>query len=145
MGFLKKLSVASYVLAASAVIALVALIVGVVSSSGEGFWTDEMGGVIAFTILAIVCAAAAILLSVKFGDNPLVSLVVLLVVLFLALSTCFMIMGKMDVMGTVMFSDLEKGFKPAEDACYIGLASSIIYIVASVVAAGGAFFKLARR
>lgn len=44
-----------------------------------------------------------------------------------------------------MFSDLEKGYKPAEDACYIGLASSIIYIVASVVAAIGAFFGLVRK
>ena len=81
----------------------------------------------------------------KFGEKPWVSAVVALTVLFFALATCFMIMGKMDVMGTVMFSDLEKGYKPAEDACYIGLASSIIYIVASVVAAIGAFFGLVRK
>lgn len=34
--------------------------------------------------------------------------------------------------------------KPAEDACYIGLASSIIYIIASVFAAVGAFFNVVR-
>ena len=145
MAIIKKMSVASYALALSVVVALVALIVGIVSCSGDGFWVDEMGGVIAFTIVGIVCGAGAVALAVKFGDKPWVSAVVALTVLFFALATCFMIMGKMDVMGTVMFSDLEKGYKPAEDACYIGLASSIIYIVASVGAAIGAFFGLVRK
>ena len=145
MTIFKKVSVASYILAFGAVIALIALIVGIVSCSGEGFWEDEMGGVIAFTVLGIVCAAGAIALAVRFGERPFVSAVVALAVLFFALATCFMIIGKMDVMGTVIFSGLEKGYKPAEDACYIGLASSIVYIAASLVASAGAFFRLVRR
>ena len=128
MTIFKKVSVASYILAFGAVIALIALIVG-----------------IAFTVLGIVCAAGAIALAVRFGERPFVSAVVALAVLFFALATCFMIIGKMDVMGTVIFSDLEKGYKPAEDACYIGLASSIVYIAASLVASAGAFFRLVRR
>lgn len=145
MTVFKKVSVASYVLALGVVIALVALIIGIVSCSGDGFWEDEMGGVIAFTVVGIVCAGVAVLSAVKFGEKPLVSVLVALTVLFFALATCFMIIGKMDVMGTVIFSDLEKGYKPAEDACYIGLASSIVYIVASLVAAAGAFFRLVRK
>ena len=115
------------------------------------FWL-EMFAVVAASISGVLVArehkldlVGAVALAVKFGEKPWVSAVVALTVLFFALATCFMIMGKMDVMGTVMFSDLEKGYKPAEDACYIGLASSIIYIVASVVAAIGAFFGLVRK
>ena len=132
MGIFKKLSVASYVLTISALIAFIAMIIGIVSCSGEGFWEDEMGAVITLTVFGIVFVAASIFLGVKFGDK------------FWLGALMFLIVGKMDVMGTVVFSDLEKGFKPAEDACYIGLASSIIYIIASVFAAVGAFFNVVR-
>lgn len=91
MAIIKKMSVASYALALSVVVALVALIVGIVSCSGDGFWVDEMGGVIAFTIVGIVCGAGAVALAVKFGEKPWVSAVVALTVLFFALATCFMI------------------------------------------------------
>lgn len=63
----------------------------------------------------------------------------------LVMAMRYIVLWGMTVVGMVMFSDLEKGYKPAEDACYIGLASSIIYIVASVVAAIGAFFGLVRK
>lgn len=144
MGIFKKLSVASYVLTISALIAFIAMIIGIVSCSGEGFWEDEMGAVITLTVFGIVFIAASIFLGVKFGDKFWLGALMFLIVLFFALATCYMIIGKMDVMGTVVFSDLEKGYKPAEDACYIGLASSIIYIIASVFAAVGAFFNVVR-
>lgn len=145
MEIFKKLSLASYILVFSALIALIAMIVGIVSCSGEGFWEDEMGAVIALTIIGIVLVAATIFFGIKFGNKVWLSLIMLLIVLFFALATCNMIIGKMDVMGTVVFSDLEKGFKPAEDACYIGLASSIIYIVASLIAVIGTFFNVVRK
>ena len=145
MEIFKKLSMASYILVFSALIALIAMVVGIVSCSGEGFWEDEMGAVIALTIIGIVLVAATIFCGIKFGNKVWLSLIMLLIVLFFALATCNMIIGKMDVMGTVVFSDLEKGFKPAEDACYIGLASSIIYIVASLIAVIGTFFNVVRK
>ncbi len=145
MNIFKKLSLASYILIFSAVIALIAMIIGIVSCSGEGFWEDEMGSVIAFTIIGLLLVAATVFCGVKFGDKYWLSVIMLLTVLFFALATCNMVIGKMDVMGTVVFSDLEKGFKPAEDACYIGLASSIVYIIASLIASIGTFFNVVRK
>lgn len=146
MGIFKKLSIGSYVLALGVVLALIAMIIGITSSAKyEGFWEPTMGGVIAFTIFGIVFAAAAIALGVKFGDTFWTSAVLVIAVLFFALATCYMVMSKMDVMGTVVFSDLEKGFEPAEYACYVGLASSVIYIIATLVTAVGTFFRVVRK
>ena len=108
MGIFKKLSIGSYVLALGVVLALIAMIIGITSSAKyEGFWEPTMGGVIAFTIFGIVFAAAAIALGVKFGDTFWTSAVLVIAVLFFALATCYMVMSKMNVMGTVVFSDLE--------------------------------------
>lgn len=146
MGIFKKLSIGSYVLALGVVLALIAMIIGITSSAKyEGFWEPTMGGVIAFTIFGIVFAAAAIALGVKFGDTFWTSAVLVIAVLFFALATCYMVMSIMDVMGTVVFSDLEKGFAPAEYACYVGLASSVIYIIATLVAVVGTFFRVVRK
>lgn len=145
MEFLKKFSIGSYVLVAAAVLGLVALIVGGVSCAGEGFGMDEMPAIVIFTIFAILLTAAAVVLSAKYGEKSWIAAMVFVVVLFLALGMYFMLMGKTDVMGTVMFSDLEKGYKPAEDACYIGLTSVVIYIVATLFAVVGAFFSLVKK
>ena len=146
MGIFKKLSIGSYVLALSVVLALIAMIVGIASSAKyEGFWEPTMGGVIAFTVIGIVFAAASIVLGVKFGEKFRTSALLVVTVLFFALAMCYMVMSIMDVMGTVVFSDLEKGFAPAEYACYVGLASSVIYIIATVFAAAGTFFRLVRK
>ena len=146
MGIFKKLSIGSYVLALGVVLALIAMIIGIASSTKyEGFWEPTMGGVIAFTILGIVFAAASIVLGVKFGEKFWTSALLVVTVLFFALAMCYMVMSIMDVMGTVVFSDLEKGFEPAEYACYVGLASSVIYIIATLVTAVGTFFRVVRK
>ena len=144
MDFFKKLSFASYILIGSAALALAALIIGGVSSAGEGFGMDEMPIIIVFTLLAVLLIGGTVFTSAKFGEKPWISALVIAAVLFIALSMFNMLMGKTDVMGTVMFSDLEKGYKPAEDACYIGLASIVIYIISALTAAVCAFFKLSK-
>lgn len=146
MGIFKKLSIGSYVLVLGALLALIAMIIGIASGARyEGFWEPTMGGVIAFTILGLVFTAGAIVLGVKFGERYWISAIELIAVLFFALATCYMVMSIMDVMGTVVFSDLEKGFAPAEYACYVGLASSVIYIIATLVAVVGTFFRVVRK
>lgn len=145
MDFLKKLSMGSYVLIGGVLLAVVALIIGGVSCAGEGFGMKEMPLIITLTIIAVIAAVGAVFLAAKFGDKPWVSVLIVVSVLLIGLSMYNMLMGKTDVMGTVIFSDLEKGYKPAEDACYIGLASIIIYIVSAFVAAISAFFSLVKK
>lgn len=144
MNFIKKMTFSTYLLIASGLLALVALIVGAVSCAGEGFGMDEMPAVITFTIFALALTAATVFIAVRYGESPWVTALVIAVVLFVSLSMYFMLVGKTDVMGTVMFSDLEKGYKPAEDACYIGLASIIIYIISAFAGAVSTFFRLAK-
>ncbi|HHW90126.1 MAG TPA: hypothetical protein GX745_04400 [Clostridiales bacterium] len=55
-----------------------------------------------------------------------------------------MIMGKSDLMGTIWFSELERGYKPAEDALAIGVAGIIIYFISAIMASVSAFLKLSK-
>lgn len=142
--FLKKVSPAAYVFAGGAVISLVAMIIAAVSCSGEGFGMKELPLVIVLSIAAVILGAAIVFVSGKFGDGILSTVLVVAMTLVTVFCVYAMIMGKSDVFGTVLFSDLEKGYAPAERACNLGIASIVVYLIAAVVTAAGGFFKLAK-
>ncbi len=145
MTFFKKLSVASYILIGAAVLSIIALIVSIVSCSGEGFAIKQMPMIITFTILSVLLIGAIIYIIGKYGDNFWVSLLILATVIVLTLCFYLMIMGKSDLMGTIWFSELERGYKPAEDALAIGVAGIIIYFISAIMASVSAFFSLAKK
>lgn len=141
---IKKLSVPGYFLFAGAALSLVALIVAIISCTGEGFGMEELPIVALLTVAALALCAGVTFVAGSKGDNVLVSVMVFAMVVALTFCVYFMIMGKSDVFGTVLFSDLEKGYAPAEQACWLGVVSIVMYMVASVATAVGAFFKLSK-
>ena len=143
--FFKKISIGGYIAAAGAVIALAALIVGLVSCSPSGFFASQMVLVILFTVLGIVAVCAAIFLAAKLGDNFITTVLLVGAVVLLMFALFRMVDAKEDVLGTVLFSDLEKGFAPAEFACYVGVASMVIFAVSIVTLILGNFFNMVKK
>lgn len=135
----KKLSFPAVLTCTSAVLAIVALIVAVVSCSGEGFSMDQLPIVAAGTAAAALLCAGVLAISLKRGDGVVSSVLMAAMVLALGLCIYEMVMGKSDVFGTVIFSDLEKGYAPAEQASTLGLVSIVLYLVSAVVACVGSF------
>jgi len=142
LGFLKKLSIPAYLFPISAIIALAGMIVAIVSCTGEGFGMQQLPLVIGLTVAAVVLCAAILFVSAKKGDNVISSLCVYAMVVILGACVYAMVVGKSDVFGTVIFSDLEKGYAPAEFASNMGVVSIVLYLVSAVAAAVGAFFRL---
>ena len=72
MNFLKKLGVSCYINAVAALLILVSMFLTIASSMNVGFSIDELGYVIAFSIIAILAIVGSYFLSLKFG-NKLIS------------------------------------------------------------------------
>lgn len=142
LNFLKRMTIGGYILVAGAIAAIVALIVVIVSNSPNNFdfWFVQTPWVIALIIIAVACVGGALFLSFKMGDGILPSLLVIAAVMALVFALIQTIEGKQDVLGTIMFSDLEKGYAPAETACYVGFTGMIIEIVAAVLVIASLFF-----
>lgn len=142
LNLLKKLSIGSYLLLAGALAAVVALIVIIVSCSPNAFdfWFVQMPWVIVLILVALVAIAGVIFFAIKKGDGIIPTVLALVAVMALVFALIQTIEGKQDVLGTVMFSDLEKGYAPAETACYGGFTGMIIEIVSAVVVMASLFF-----
>ena len=141
---LKKQSPALYLVFASAVLAVTALIVGIVSCTDEGFAMNETPIIVLLTVAAVILCAALTYTTGKKGDGLIPSVLLWLMVVALAVCVCEMVMGKSQVFGTVIFSDLEKGYAPAERASNLGLVSIVLYLFSSAIASVAAFFKLSK-
>lgn len=139
---LKKMTIGGYMLLAGAVIALVALIVIIISNSPNSFdfWFVQTPWVILLILAAVACIGGALFFALKKGDGIIPTVLVIAAVMALVFALIQTIEGKQDVLGTVMFSDLEKGYGPAEAACYGGFTGMIIEIVSAVVVMVSLFF-----
>ena len=140
-----KLNIGSYVLGVGAVLSLVSVIIAIISCSPAGFAIVQMPMIILFTIIAILLVVGAVAFCVWKTDGLIPTLMLLGAILLLSFTLFNMIDGKQDVLGTVMFSDLEKGHAPTEFACYVGFTSMIFYIISIVVTAVGAFLPITKK
>lgn len=141
----KNVSAPAYLICISAVVALVGLIVAVMSCSDEGFGMAQMPLIAGLTVLAIALAVGTLYFAGKDGDGIITSIAIFAMVIALTFCIYALVLGKSDVFGTVIFSDLEKGYAPAERASYLGIVSIVIYIAATLISAIGAFFKLSKK
>jgi len=64
--------------------------------------------------------------------------------LVIVLSIAAIVLGVAIVFVSGKFGDGVLGYAPAERACNLGIASIVVYLVASVITAAGGFFKLAK-
>lgn len=142
---LKKVSIGGYITVAAAFLAIVGAIVALVSCSPAGFMIVQMPWIVILTLLAVVGIVFAIYFAAKKGENIISTIVIIAVTIALTLTLFLLIGGKEDVLGTVLFSELERGFAPAEHACYVGVAAMVIYIVSIVALIVGSFFSLVKK
>lgn len=140
---LKKLSTASYLHLISAVLALAAMVVAIVSCTQIPMPVLPL--VIVLTVAAIALTLGTVVIANKKGDGLLPSILMVLSVAAIAFAIYQMVMGKSDVFGTIIFSDLEKGYMPAEHATWTGVASIVVYIASAVASIVASFFKVEKK
>lgn len=146
--FLKEQRPAFYILCGAALLTIVALVFGAVSCSAPGYYFDEFNMVIFLSLVVVVITAAAVCIPIFFkekkGYNWMMILQTILFIGSIALSIyCIMIMfhGKLQLMGNLWFSELERGKAIPEFALNMGVVSMIFFLLASVALAVGSFFN----
>ena len=142
--YLSRLSLPAYLIPLAAVLAVIGLIVAIVSCTGEGFGMASMPWVAVLTIAAVLLCGGILYFSATKGDRALPSLGLLLMVLAVSGCIYLMVYGKADVFGTVIFSELERGFAPAERASNLGVVSIAFYLASALLIMVASFFRLSK-
>ena len=142
MNFFKKIGISCYINALAAVLILVSMILAIVSSTNVGFGIDELGYIIAFSIIAILAIVGAFFLSLKFG-NKLVSYLPLLVAAILS-GFCFIFVlnARTYLIGTLWVTQLDLSNPYAVAAMSTGAPAFIMYGVSMFILAIGSFFNI---
>ena len=142
---LTKVGIGGYILVGASVLGLVSMIIAVVSCSPESFGIVQLPMIVIFSLLAVLLNVGAVILSALKKDGIITTLMIIGSIILLTFTLFNLIDGKQDVMGTVMFSDLEKGHAPSEFACYVGFTGMIFYIITILVNAIGAFLPVTKK
>ena len=136
----KKASAGMFLFGFSILAAVVSFIIAVISCVDISM--SQLTSVGVLTAVGIACSLAAMYVSSVKGDGLISTVLILLTVAALSLTVYQMVMGKSDVFGVVIFSDLEKGYAPSENAAWRGVAAIIGYLVSALAAAVGSFTDL---
>ncbi|MBP5154624.1 MAG: hypothetical protein ILP12_06430 [Lachnospiraceae bacterium] len=142
---LNKISKPAWLIPAGAAISVLALIIALISTVDEGFGMAETPWIVLLTLAAVLLCGGILFLIAQKGEGFLPSLLVFLMVIALTFAVYLLVMGKSGVFGTVLFSDLEKGYAPAERACWLGVAAIVLEMIAALVTAAAAFFRLEKK
>ena len=142
---LKCLTIPAYLFPIGAIASIIALIVAFASCTGEGFGMASLPLVAALTVATALFGFGVLFFSATQGDKLISTACAFMMVVTLSACVYLMIYGKADVFGTVLFSDLEKGYAPAERASNLGLASIVIYLISLLTIMIASFFRLDRK
>ena len=144
MKFLKKFGVASFIDVAAALLILVSMILTIVSSSCLGYEISKLNLVIVFSIVAIICLIASVIMSAFFG-NKLYSYIPMLIACVLSgLCFYFVIDARTYLIGTVWVTSLDRTNEYAVKAMGTGAPAFIMYCATMLIVAVAAFFNLVR-
>lgn len=139
---LKKPGISCYINVVAALLILVSMFLTIASSTNIGFSIDELGYIIAFSIIAILAIAGSYFLSLKFG-NKLVSYLPLLVAAVLSgLCFIFVLNARTYLIGTLWVTQLDLSNPYAVAAMNTGAPAFIMYCVSMVILAVGSFFNI---
>ena len=141
MKFLKKLSVAHYLLCAASVIGLVALIIAGYSSSITGYAISEIGIIIALSVIGILATVAAIVLTLVFDKKLFVILAEVLT--YVAAITFAVSLGLLFAVRGEMIGWIQVINGPLDQlAFHTAIASGVMYLIAGIALVVSAFFKI---
>lgn len=147
--FLKEREIDFYLCCAAALLLIIALVIAGISCSGPGYLFSQFYFVIICSIAALILTAAVICIPIFFssGDKLMVTIMTavqtVLMIGVIALSTyCIIIMidGKLQLMGNIWFSNLERGKPVPEFALNAGVVSMVFYLLSIIMLSAGAFF-----
>ncbi|MBO4990157.1 MAG: hypothetical protein J6D37_07485 [Clostridia bacterium] len=142
---LKKLSIGGYVLAFATIMTLASFIVAIISNGYSGYDMGNFSTTVLLSIAAIILGVASIGLPLVLGDKKIYSVLQVLMIIVLSFLIWSMVYGKMDVFGTVLFSDLEKGYPPAEAANLTGIIAIVMYLVSALLTMVANFFPVLKK
>lgn len=145
--FIKTRTVAFWLLSVSFVLTLVGLIVAIVSCSAPNgaYVIADQGTMIALSIIALVVIVGTLVVSAWRGDRVWVGILPLVAVILIGFSIFILFVGKIDLMGTIWFSELDQGNKVAESALNVGVVGIIMYLLAGISLGVGCCFKLSKK
>lgn len=139
---LKKPGISCYINVVAALLILVSMFLTIASSTNIGFSIDELGYIIAFSIIAILAIAGSYFLSLKFG-NKLVSYLPLLAAAVLSgLCFIFVLNARTYLIGTLWVTQLDLSNPYAVAAMNTGAPAFIMYCISMVILAVGSFFNI---
>ena len=141
MKFLKKVSVAHYLLCAASLIGLIALIIAAVSSNVIGYTMGNIGIIIALSVVGVAAAIAAIVLSLIL-DKKL--FVILAEVLTYVAAICFAVsLGLLFAERGELIGLMQVINGPMEQQAFsTAITSGVLYLVSGIVLIVSAFFKI---
>lgn len=129
----KKLSFGGKMTVLATLLTIVAFVVAIISNSFPGYDMHNMNMTAILSVVAIVLGVATIVLSKMLGNKKAIAFLQIAMVVALSFLLWTMVEGKTDVWGTVIFSDLERGFPPADNSAYTGVVAVALYLVAGLV------------
>lgn len=139
--FFKKIGLSSYLTLGAALAAIVATIIYIVNS-GLDYYNNLCAGVLVMSIFAILVCLALPYAAYKFGNNRLLGLAQLAVVIFLAVVIMMSLTDRALSFSYVWFSDLDRDNAAAVFAINQYMVSFAFYLVGLVSVIVSGFFRL---
>ena len=132
LDWIKKQSIASWVLAGAAVLALIAMIIYIVNSTTGILAGTQMSALpIVFTIIAILLMAGIVATAGKL-NHWIVTVAMIVAVVFLSVSFCTLIGARTDIAGDQWFiPDMDTA---EQGKCLNVAIASVAFYVLSVIA-----------
>lgn len=146
MNILKKQGTGAWLLAVSFLLTIVSLIIYAVNSNGSYY--SNAGYTVPLTIIGIVVAVAA-LVTGEFADRSIIVakisdvLRIAFPILIMCAAAAFF-SGRAESFAIIFFSDLEAGNEVAFSAATVAIVGIVFYLVASIMGAVSAYFKMKR-
>ena len=144
--FIKTRTPAFWLLCLSAVFVLIGLILALVSCSAPNgaYRMLNQGVFIALSIIAIVVIAGILVAGAFLEEKLWMSILPVVVIVLLGFSIYILFMGKMDLMGTIWFSELDRGNAVAESALNNGVVGLVFYVLAALALGIGCCFRFSK-
>ncbi len=139
---IKKLGIGYFISLGALVLILISMFLSIASSSNLGFSIDELPLIIVFSILAILCIIGSGFLTLKFKNNPLSYLPLLVAAVLAGVCFIYVINSRTYLMGTLWFTKLDQSNQYAVAAMNTGAPAFIMYFLSMIILTVASFFNL---
>ncbi len=137
-----RLGTGAYISLLGAIVGLVAMVFAILSSNCNGYAINEIGMIIAFSIIAILLVFVSIFFSKKHGNSFWLVYLPLLISAIL-FGICFIVVlnARSYLIGTLWATQLDAGNPDAVAAMNTGAPSFIMFVISMLITTVGSFFS----